>query len=170
MTTPRMGQFTEVKLLGGSLVYREIGHTSQQWIEKIEGMKRRAVDLSPLFVVLRPLFQQQTAEVFAAGGRPATWAPLSPGYAAWKASRFPGKTIMRRTDRLYQSLVGVTGDSVWAATPRTVRYGTKVPYYRWHVTGTRRMPPRPVVVTLRQTGSEITRRVSRYVRTGALNG
>lgn len=45
-------------------------------------------------------------------GDHGNWKPLNEDYAAWKAKKFPGKTIMRRTDRGYKSLTGHTGDSI----------------------------------------------------------
>jgi len=56
------------------------------------------------------------------------WAPLSKAYAARKAKEYPGKPLMRATDRLYDSLVGDSADAVFEVTARTLILGTVVPY------------------------------------------
>jgi hypothetical protein len=56
------------------------------------------------------------------------FAPLSPRYSAWKAKHFPGKPILRATDRLYKSLTEAsTEDSVYIVTPRSITLGTMDP-------------------------------------------
>lgn len=63
-------------------------------------------------------------------GKHGTWPSLDPKYAAWKAKKFPGKSIMRRTDKLYNALVGGSDSSVFysGSLPSgfNVRYGVDI--------------------------------------------
>ncbi len=49
--------------------------------------------------------QFRTEGAYGSGG----WAPLSEGYAAWKAQHYPGQPILQRTGDLYRSLTGGAG-------------------------------------------------------------
>ena len=61
------------------------------------------------------------------------WPDLNPAYAAWKARHFPGTKILERTRRLRESLAhGGNSDTVIEAGPRTLRFGTRVWYARFH--------------------------------------
>jgi phage gpG-like protein len=162
MTT--FGKFTRIKLLGGELLQ---GDPTQQNVvirNALVESKRRAHDLRPVYERWLPTWLEQNRRVFAAEGLPGPWAPLSPAYAAWKAKRYPGKSILRRTDRLYESLTQRSPDTVWEITPRTIRFGTRVPYWKYHQTGTRRMPARPPLVLLDATWQDLVRQVNAYVK------
>jgi phage gpG-like protein len=78
-------------------------------------------------------------------GPAGRWPPLSANYARWKMRNFPGKTILRRTDRMYRSLVGKTADSIHRPTADSLEIGTSVPYANFHQTGTGRMPARRII-------------------------
>ena len=90
-----------------------------------------------------PKFQGFIKEHFESEGR-GEWPPLSPAYAKWKAKAYPGQPIMRRTDTLYRSLTNSTTESMHETTRNTFRWGTKVPYARYHQFG-RGVPQRRVV-------------------------
>jgi Phage virion morphogenesis family len=66
----------------------------------------RVSDMRPVWDVLADRFaalesrQFATEGAFGSGG----WAALSPRYAAWKATHYPGQTILRREDDLFLSL------------------------------------------------------------------
>lgn len=86
--------------------------------------------------------QQFAGQGIGGGGR---WQPLSSGYAKIKAREYPGKTILRRTDRLYNSLTGNTADSITRAEPRSLAIGTRVVYGRYHQRGAGRLVQRRVI-------------------------
>jgi hypothetical protein len=158
--TPRFGRQTVIKLIGGELIVRRAGTDFIEYREKVRGMRRRAADLRPVFDAFRPIWQADIVRVFRSGGLPAPWPPLSPRYAAWKARRYPGMPIMRRTDRLYRSLTGSSSDTVWHTTPRTIRFGTRVPY--WRFTSKRR----PTLVLLPESFRRLSGMAARYVARG----
>lgn len=78
-------------------------------------------------------------------GPAGRWPPLSASYARWKMRHFPGKTILRRTDRMYKSLVQKTSDSIQRISMTELELGTAVPYASFHQRGTTRMPARMIV-------------------------
>lgn len=95
---------------------------------------------------LIPEVQSILADQFKAEGqgRSGKWKPLSLGYAAIKLKQYPGKTILRRTDRLINSLTGRTADTILNIGNSSLEYGTKVFYASFHQTGTRRMSARRI--------------------------
>jgi hypothetical protein len=54
------------------------------------------LDLRPFWPKLVPIFIRWMSEQFRTEGQffGTPWQPLSPRYAAWKAARFPGKSIL----------------------------------------------------------------------------
>ena len=100
-------------------------------------------DFRPAFGSIVERLREDTQEQFSQAGR-GLWPPLSPAYAAWKAVHYPGKPIMRRSDHLYNSLVGRSGDSVLVMQPMEMRWGTKTSYAKYHQLG-KGVPQRRVV-------------------------
>lgn len=125
--------------------------------------------MRPAWEVLTSRFAALEARQFASEGRagsPAGWAPLSPRYAAWKARHYPGKTILRRTDELYNSLTQRPLD-IEVLEPSFMLIGSSVPYGRFHQQGDGLPRRRPVEFP------ELERRqwvkvVQRYLVTGAV--
>jgi phage gpG-like protein len=78
-----------------------------------------------------------------------TWKPLQPDYRARKALLYPGKTILRATDALYDSLTG--SDAAKLVGPEAMEFGTDDPVAQFHYDGTERMPKRnPIIPISRQ--------------------
>lgn len=97
-------------------------------------------DLAPFFAdVTRDFLDMERRQFASEGGLTGGWPALSPRYAAWKAIHYPGKGILRRTDRLYDSLT--TGPEVHRQTRDELELGTAVDYARFHK---RRRPPVPL--------------------------
>lgn len=108
-------------------------------------------------VMLTRRWQRLFREVFdSEGAKTASgrWARLSPAYAAQKARRFPGKTILRRKDRMFRSFVTRRENVAFAARHRDgflFKYGSLVPVYpELHQTGTPFMPARKIIDPTRQ--------------------
>jgi phage gpG-like protein len=134
----------------------------------LTGLDARLRDLTPVWgkvhdimiALLRQHFRSQGAYAGAA------WVPLSPAYAAWKKRHYPGKTILRREDTLYESLVSKTHAShVWRTGPSFAEYGTRVSYARFHHFGTKRgLPVRKVIPSLtRAEGERIVDAILAYL-------
>ena len=78
---------------------------------------------------LRKQFQNQGQ---GAHGR---WAPLSSSYARRKAKLYPGTKILHAAGTMEEDLLSDSNDG--ETTPRTMLYGTKIPYALYHQTGTK---------------------------------
>lgn len=88
-----------------------------------------------------------------------------PSGNAWKPLAL--STVLRKehgailvdTGRMYESLTTPNGtaDTIWETGDTWLRFGTSVPYARFHQTGTRRMPARPHVGCDQPTADMIAR-------------
>lgn len=133
------------------------------WDVRVDGLddaERRTLRLAVMLSDLRwfwprlvPLFIGWMGRQFATEGRffGDPWEPLSPAYAAWKASRYPGKSILQAEGKLLRA----------ATTPRR-RVGPRTlvleinDYERsgrtmspsWFQGGTVSMPARPLLFEL----------------------
>ena len=115
--------------VGLSQLKTDIGDWTKFWMQRF----------APLFYV-----HVQQDFVLEGGGSGASWAPLSPAYAQWKASRFPGRGILVRSGALKASLSGPEAPrSVFRPGPTSLDIGTRVPYALHHQVGSSRMPQRP---------------------------
>lgn len=157
------GRTTVIKFVGGEMLVREMGTDLVALRHRYEGMKRRALDLRPVWQAFKPTWLRATIQVFAAQGLPAPWPPLSKRYGAWKAIHYPGKKMMRRQDWLYESLTqdGSPG-MIWQGTARTLHYGTRVPYWKYG------QAKRPTVILLRSTFSRLNKLVLEHVARGTV--
>ncbi len=97
-----------------------------------------ASTMNSLRTFLTRRFRADFNRAFATQGastKSGKWRPLSPAYARAKARRFPGKTILRATERLRQSYSG-GGDSVVKsgrlARAFLFKIGSLVPYSGFH--------------------------------------
>lgn len=114
----------------------------KKWIKLADATAREMTSpslLNAMASVIR--FRMQTFNRMAfsteggstAGGR---WRRLSPQYEKSKASSFPGKTILRREDRLYRSYTSSGGEHLFSSLRSggrmRVRIGSSVPYAGFH--------------------------------------
>lgn len=85
--------------------------------------------------------EEKQFSTMGALGEHGEWAPLTPDYAAAKARQYGGKPILQASERLRDSLVGHTGDTIEELGPLKMRFGSSVEYALYHQTGTRRGLP-----------------------------
>jgi phage gpG-like protein len=130
----------------------------------------RAADMRPVWEALADRFLVLERRQFATEGRTgsAGWAPLSPAYAAWKARRYPGKTILRRTDELFRSLT--EGPQVRIVDRVFMVIGSAVEHGRYHQAGGGNLPRRPPVELTEHERREWVRLVQRFLVTGDVPG
>lgn len=173
---PHFGRFTRVRLVGGELlVLLPTPDDAGAWYDAdlnrtvslrqaLNDAKRRAIDLTGPFLAFRELWYALTREVFANEGAvegAAPWPELSPAYHAQKhaeGSPYRGLPILQRTKRLLESLLG-GAQGVYEARPRSLQYGSRVPYFEMHMEGTDNMPPRPPIILTRAAFGELNRLV-----------
>ncbi len=108
------------------------------------------------FVVAKQQFSSRGGR-----GQHGTWQALSADYAAVKAKMFPGKPIMRRKDRLFNSLTSAGGDNISIGANTALGYsftmGTKVPYGIEHQKGGTKVKGQPPMRKLLDPNSQTLR-------------
>jgi hypothetical protein len=100
-------------------------------------------DLRGFWPSVVPLFISWMREQFAAEGAwgGASWAPLTPRYAAWKAKKYPGRSILYATGDLRRA----ASSPGRFATPSTLTLSIQDPKAGYHQDGTSKMPARPII-------------------------
>lgn len=116
----------------------------------------------PLTNIRNDFWNEERAifESEGSAGNRSKWAALSAKYAATKAKKFPGKTILRATDKLFNQM---TGGGFSAITSTSMFAGTKLPYAVFHQLGTSKMPARKLIRITGEQKSRYTNIVNDYV-------
>lgn len=119
---------------------------AERWQRRLQNVEGRLEDFRPLGEQLEPVIYGRFGRWLSAEGE-GTWQPLSPGYAAWKAKKYPGRRIMVQTGALAESLTDRNGQfSVRRVDRRGGEWGTRVPYAQFHDKGTKRAPKRRIII------------------------
>lgn len=139
---------------GDAYVQVEFG----QALHMLEGMRVRARDVSPAWREWGDDIAAEVRENFASeGGRFGhAWAALTPRYARWKELHYPGQTILRLTDKLFNQITH-RPMGVERIDHNSAVFGTNVRYGQWLMHGTHKMVARPFLImteTLRSKASE----------------
>lgn len=107
---------------------------------------------------IRESFNQHAGQQFDTKGQHmgTKWRSLSPGYKAWKASRYPGKPLMIRSTKLVKSLADKNSPhAIFRHDGRKMAIGSRVPYAIYHQEGGNGRPPkRPLFVVTKQISNE----------------
>lgn len=89
-----------------------------------------------------------TAEQFAtegAAGLSGGWVALSPAYARFKETAFPGQPILQAEGHMVNSLIDPDAlDAIFQPEPTMLTIGSKDPKARAHHLGLRGLPARPI--------------------------
>lgn len=158
------GRNTRIRFQYGELNIRT--EYQDRVTESLQGIVRRSSDLRVPFEAFQPVWFAAIEDVFDAGGEPVPWPDLSPAYQGWKGSVAPGKPILRLTDRMYDSLTSQTGETIWQVGPRSIQFGSRVPYFIWHQEGTAKMPARPMLTLPSSAAAQLNSMVVSYIRDG----
>ena len=90
----------------------------EEALAELHGMDARAADASPILAEIASGAASEMKQHLAAGLSQGTaMKPLSPGYAERKRKRFPGKSILRATDQMLNSVVSSSGPDFAEAGP-----------------------------------------------------
>jgi len=113
-------------------------------IAAIDAWGRDCADLrGPLTGLMLDVVTPMLKARFAAEG--PGWAPLSESYAAWKHVAYPGAPILVRTGAMRGAFAGGVGSEFTVTTDRLSINPSRYPYWKYHQTGTDRMPARPIL-------------------------
>lgn len=157
------GRDTRIRFQGGEIIIRREGF--ENMVLNLQGIVRRSQNLAPVFQRFQPVWFDAIAQAFEDGGDPVPWPELSPAYAGWKEHHYPGQPIMRRSDELYESLTNMTADTVWHAGPRSLEFGTRVPYFVYHQEGIG-VPQRQTLTLPSEAASVLNSMILSYVAEG----
>jgi phage gpG-like protein len=122
-------------------------------LDRLQHLSDRLQDAAVLLAPAVPVVAAAIQRNFDQEGRPERWPPLSPGYALWKAARYPGRKILERTGALRSSIrVGID-----PTVPAALVASTDVPYAAAHQFGVpqRNLPPRPFLVLTDEDREEV---------------
>lgn len=91
------------------------------------------------------------------------WHPLSRGYATWKARHYPGRRILEATGDLRRSYEKGGGGHIRKLEPRSMVWGSEVPYGRFHQAGGSRLPRRPILRLTGQVKDQWERIIHKFI-------
>lgn len=135
-------------------------------VDGLKAIQSRLKDLRPAWRNVLRYMQKATKQQFASEGSRSgsAWKPLSPAYREWKAIRYPGKPLLRRTDRLFKALTGKTQDSVQDIQADSLTYGEKTGYGARHQRPKRgRLPRRKFLAVTDEDRRAITKMVRAHL-------
>lgn len=119
-----------------------ISFESGQLITNLQQISNKLSNLKPALTEIQQSFYQQTEEMF----NTAPWQPLSPKYQQWKNKHYPAKPILQRTETLKNALTGKNSAKIEQFDNNNTLYlGTNLPYADLLHSGTKKMPPRPLI-------------------------
>jgi phage gpG-like protein len=157
------GRDTRIRFVGGEIIFHREGF--DEMVANLDGIVRRSQHLGPVFQRFQPHWFEAIAEAFDKGGDPVEWPELSPAYEGWKSRAYPGQPIMRRSDELYESLTNQTSDTIWRVGPRSIEFGTRVPYFTYHQEGIG-VPQRQTLTLPAEAASILNSMILSYVSIG----
>lgn len=132
---------------------------------------RRSRDFKPVFRWMFQELQEAHRENFrtqgAASGFP--WKPLEPQYASWKIENYGANGVLVRSGDLERSLTMNSGrGAVRDIGARTAEFGTKLPYAKFHQSGTSNMAQRKPLFLPRLMADRTADAVGEYLVHGSV--
>ena len=132
---------------------------------------RRSRDFKPVFRWMFQELQEAHRENFktqgAASGFP--WKPLEPQYASWKIENYGANGVLVRSGDLERSLtMNSSRGAVRDIGARTAEFGTKLPYAKFHQSGTSNMAQRKPLFLPRLMADRTADAVGEYLVHGSV--
>lgn len=119
-------------------------------------------DLRPVFQEIKDEFFAIEREQFASQGKAGAggqWAPLSIKYETIKNEKYPAQTILRASDKMFESLTGETSDTFFEANKEEMAIGTTRPYAKHHQKGGKNLPQREVISFSERQKNRLQKRI-----------
>ena len=128
-------------------------------------LARRAADVRPAAEKAHDVFRRSEERTFQTRGD-GSWPPLKASTRAIKARHGQNPAILRATDTLYRSLTERSAEGqIDQARPDELRFGTSVPYARFHETG-QGVPKRELIKLRPAEHDQITEVLGDYIAKG----
>jgi phage gpG-like protein len=132
-------------------------------IKKLDGMIARSQDFRPVLRWAKQELEKSNAANFTSSGLPVGgWSPLKPRYAAWKATNFPGSSILVQTGKLFRSLSNLNGSPNYIGLS-SAEFGTNVEYAKFHQYGTTKMAKRQIVFEPPLFAAALAERAAKHI-------
>jgi phage gpG-like protein len=129
---------------------------------RLNTMKLRSKNFTPLFMYAKKMLELANAENFATGGLPVGgWAPRRDN----KSYTHP--PLAGPTGKLMRSLTSLFGPPN-VITPTFANFGTNVEYAKFHQYGTTKMPARKIIFEPRGFSEDLSRKAANYIVNGTL--
>jgi phage gpG-like protein len=133
-------------------------------------MKGHAQHTSVLMLHLaQQLYDAQEELYDTEGGPVGGWTPLKDSTVEAKAAAGLDSRILHATLALRDALTGTTEHSLIRVDGGEVRIGTDLPYFRFHATGTSKMPKRQPAILDDVMRRNVMKGVQRWITTGKLD-
>ncbi len=131
---------------------------------------QRAVAAQPAWLAIIEAMQEDTGDQFDSegGAQSGGWKPLAASTVLYKSIRKLRPEILRATDRMRNSLIGETSDTVKQVLPFEFSWGTDVEYTAFHQTGTSKMPQRRVIDFTEAQRTKYVKILQRYIIEGGI--
>lgn len=140
-------------------------------VKRFTAMARRALNFRPVFRWAFQELQKAHLENFKTQGSTSgfPWKPLEPQYAAWKLENYGAHGILVREGTLEGSLtMNSSRGAVRDIGLTAAEFGTRVPYARFHHTGTRNMAKRDPIFVPRLMAERTGQAALEYVVHGTI--
>jgi hypothetical protein len=126
---------------------------------------QRAGDVAPAGGEVKRIFHDAERRTFGASG--PGWPPVSQPTSERKAREGLSTSLLRASDRLYESLTQMFGShQIDVRSADELRFGTTVQYARYHDQGTRSMPRRRLTQPTPSEQRDMVAAVERHVARG----
>lgn len=138
---------------------------------RFAAMTRRSRDFRPVFRWVMQELQKAHRDNFRTQGASSgfPWSPLDPQYASWKLENYGAKGILVRSGDLQRSLTMNSGrGAVRDIGSRTAEFGTRLPYAKFHQSGTSKMAQRKPLFVPRLMAERTGNVVAEYIVHGSI--
>lgn len=151
-----------------TMQFNVLGETQLQ--RTLLRFNQRALNATPAFASILDEMREQVDSQFASeGGRGSGgWAPLAASTIAFKSRMGYPLEILHRTMALRNSLTEIAPGSIGVVGPKSMIFGSAIPYGHFHQSGTRKMPRRRPVDFTEADRQKYVRMLQAYIVEGAV--
>ena len=142
--------------------------------DRLQAMRDRAKNLKPVLRWAGEKLERAYSANFSTMGSfsaramlKGAWPPLSPAYAAWKTSRFPGAPMLVRSGALFKEVTTISSNPASSMGDMEAEFAVvgKVP--KFHQYGTERMPARKIIFVPRTFDQDVADVTGKFIKFGS---
>jgi phage gpG-like protein len=142
--------------------------------DRIQDIKDRAGNLKPVLKWAGEELERAYSANFTTMGLMSAramlkgaWPPLNAGYAAWKATRYPGAPTLVQTGELFRSVSNITSNPESDIKDMSAEFVVPGKIAKFHQYGTENMPARKIIFVPRDFDRELNKKVTQYLKHGS---